>query len=272
MIGFSHSIVAVLIFVLIISVSNIPTIYTQSSNQSSNLSEAYTAIAEIEKQLGPSLLKNETGALHGVLINIVIGTLGSTITPKVMMLISNHVHKEGNDGPLSQSLISLARHMKGSAESSRLGIKIYRDWKNGGRENDTILTVLQSATAVAGKGSNDTNKEIEKITSLITQKNATLIMPSQLVLYQIVIQIDGKGGNMTKAIHRIESAITQNPAMVSLQHLPMVQSLNKLAQLITSNNVNVVNRIIDNATTQAARGNEDMIDRFLIQQTQNYTK
>ena len=117
------------------------------------------------RTLYPKWIKQNIGGV------LVAGIGPSTITSKVMNLILNLIHQEDIKGPMSQSLVTLARHAKGFSDIRELGTKIYYDWKIGGSKNDTAVMVLQ--------GSNDTNNEILKIASVATHRNPSLFMPTQ---------------------------------------------------------------------------------------------
>ena len=70
-------------------------------------------INAIKKELGQLLPVSETGDIGGVLV---AGTGPSTITSIVMNLILNLIHQKDIKGPMSQSLVTLARHAKGFSD------------------------------------------------------------------------------------------------------------------------------------------------------------
>ena len=69
------------------------------------------------RTLYPEWIKQNIGGV------LVAGIGPSTIPPKVMNLILNLINQEDINGPMSQSLVTLARHAKGFSDIRELGTK-----------------------------------------------------------------------------------------------------------------------------------------------------
>lgn len=165
------------------------------------------------------------------------------------------------DDPDSQALILLS-------------IQLLKDYPKIGNQTLTQITrqiaeskdphqtLLNIATRIASGGSNDTNNEINKISNVVTLKHFLLFDPTN-VLYQIGLQIANKGGNMSRAMHKIDSSISFSGPGVS--RVPIVAALLHLVAFERDyGNLNILDQAIYNMTSVVVRGNENNIDKIII--------